>query len=162
MKRVPRVTAKLGTVLDCTIAHGSARAFVDEWKGFQLLTGVNAMDSRRPCLYFVRGRLGSDPGISERAARAGANTYKRWHQRDPARVGELDTEPCEYQQGRMLRLGYRSDKWGQRGRAVAYDHDFLEDGGSAPLVYTNTRTLEAATTIIVVGGSMRVTERGIA
>ena len=159
MRRVPKVTLKLGTVIDCTIGDGNARAFVDDWKGYQLLTGESAMDARRPALYFVRGRLGGDPGV---AAAAAAKTYRRWHQRDPERVGELDWDPCEYRQGRMLRLGYRSDKWGSRGKAVAYDHDFLEDGGTAPLVWTNTRTLEAATTIIVVGGSMRVTERGIA
>lgn len=158
-RTVPRVTLKLGTVLDCIIADGDARAFVDEWKGYQLLTGESAMDAARPALYFVRGRLGGDPGVDAAAA---ARTYRRWHERDPERVGELETSPCPFRQGRMLRVGYRSDKWGRRGKQVAYDHDFLEDGGRAPLVYTNTRTLEAATTIIVVGGSMRVTERGIA
>lgn len=157
--RVPAITVKLGTVLDCTIASGTARAFVDEWKGFQLLTGENAMDARRPGLYFVKGRIGPDPDVDAAAA---AKTYRRWHERDPAKVGELECDAGTYCQGRLLRLGYRSDKWGRRGRTVDYDHDFLEEGGTAPLVYTNTRTLEAATTIVVVGGSMRVTERGIA
>jgi len=159
-RRVPRVTAKLGTVLDCTIAYGSKRHFVNEWRGFQLLTGEHAMDAQRPALYFVKGRLRGDPGVDAEAA---AETYRRWHDRDPAKVGELDcADACPHAQGRMLRLGYRSDKWGKRNTYVDYDHDFLEDSGTAPLVYTNTRTLGAATTIVVVGGSMRVTERGIA
>lgn len=158
--RVPAVTIKLGTVLDCTIAHGPQRAFVDEWKGFQLLSDEDAMDRARPRLYFVRGRLGADPGVED--LEGAARTYKRWTQRDPEHVGELDTRDARYLQGRMLRVGYRSDKWNRRGRTVDYDHDFLEDGGSAPLVYTDTKTIEAARTIIVLGGSMRVTEGGIA
>lgn len=157
--RVPPVTVKLGTVLDCTLADGDKRAFVDEWRGYQLLTDEDAMDRKRPRLYLVRGKLGADPGID---AQRGAETYRRWTQRDPRTVGELDTKDARYLHGRMLRIGYASDKWGRRGKAVHYDHDFLEDGGSAPLVYSDARTLEGSRTIVVVGGSMQVTEGGIA
>lgn len=155
---VAPITVKLGTVLDATIAHGRKRTVVDEWRGFQLLTGEAAFDQSRPRLYLVRGRLGGDPGVN---GDKGAETYSRWHKREPRRVGELNTQAARYPQGRMVRIGYRSDKWSRRGTTADYDHDFLEDGGSAPLVYTNTRTLAAATTIVVVGGSMRITEAGI-
>ena len=157
---VAPVTVKLGTVLDCTIAHGNQRLFVSEWRGFQLLTGEDAMNQRRPRLYFVRGRLGADPDVDPDRANA---TYRRWHDRDPQRVGELATaDRCAILLGRMTRIGYRSDKWHRRGRTVDYDHDFLEGRGTAPLVYVDARHVAKVTTVIVVGGSMRVTERGIA
>jgi hypothetical protein len=61
----------------------------------------------------------------------------------------------------LLRLGYRSDKWSSKRKLVDYDHDFQESGGRPPLVYTSARTLEASRCVVVVGGSMRVTEGGI-
>lgn len=158
--RVAPVTVKLGTVLDCTIAHGDKRLFVTEWRGFQLLTGEDAMNQLRPRLYLVRGRLGADPGIDPDRANA---TYRRWHDRDPERVGELETaDRVTILLGRMIRLGYRSDKWDRRGRTVDYDHDFQEGRGVAPLVYVDKPNVRSVGTVIVIGGSMRVTERGIA
>lgn len=159
--RVPETTVKLGTVLDCTIADGDKRIRIDEWKGFQLLTDADAMERVRPRLYLVKGRLeGIDEEEAANVERA-ADTYRAWHKRDAAKVGELDTDPAPYCQGRMLVIGYRSDKWSRRGKAVDYEHDFLEEGGSAPLVFTNRATLPAATTVVVVGGSMKVAPGGI-
>jgi len=158
--RVAPITVKLGTVLDCTISYAHERLFVTEWRGFHLLTGADAMEQHRPRLYFVRGRLGADPHVDPDRANA---TYRRWHDRDPARVGELETaDRCTILLGRMTRLGYRSDKWHRRGRTVDYDHDFIEGRGTAPLVYVDAAHVSKVTTAVVLGGSMRVTERGIA
>jgi hypothetical protein len=158
--RVPACVVSLGTVLDCTIAHRDFRAFVDEWHGFQLLTDADAFARAegRARLFFVRGRLQQ----TQKEPEKGTEAYRRWHKRDADKVGELTWAPASFPQGRLLVLGYRSDKWHRRGKSVDYTHDFLEDQGRAPLVYTNTRTLEGASTIVVVGGSMRITEGGIA
>lgn len=163
--KVPDVAMKLGTVLDCMVAEGRHRHHVSEWRGFQLLTDYDAFERSSPhChLYLVRGRLGALKGRPSRAKlEHAADGYDRWHKRDPARIGELDTGVGRYPQGRLVRIGYRSDKWAKRGKATNYDHDFLEDDGTAPLVYTSARTLGASTTIVVVGGSMLITAAGIA
>lgn len=156
---------KLGTVLDATLADGRLRHFVNEWKNFQLLSDADAFERSAPhChLYLVRGRIGAlkhDP--SEAELDQADDGYHRWHKRNAQKVGELRTADARYAQGRMVRIGYRSDKWHARGRTIDYDHDFLEDDGRAPLVYTNAKTLAASTTIVVVGGSMLITEAGIA
>jgi hypothetical protein len=65
-------------------------------------------------------------------------------------------------QGRVIRLDYRSDKWNRKGRTIDYTHDFLERGGRAPLAYTDAKTLASAKLVVVYGGSMAVTEAGIA
>lgn len=162
--RVPPVTMKLGTVLDATLADGRVRHFVNEWRGFQLLSDEDAFERDAPhChLYLVRGRIGAlthEPNAA-RVDQAD-DGYQRWHKRNAQKLGELRTADAKYLQGRMVRIGYRSDKWQARGRGTNYDHDFLEDGGRAPLVYSNARTLAASTTVVVVGGSMRITEAGI-
>jgi len=164
--KVPDVTMKLGTVLDATLTEGRHRHFVNEWRGFQLLSDFDAFERRAPhChLYLVRGRIGAQPKRAPSASKLdhAEDGYHRWHKRDAARLGELDTAAAKYLQGRMTRIGYSSDKWARRGRTTNYDHDFLEDDGTAPLVYTNARTLGASTTIVVVGGSMLITAAGIA
>jgi hypothetical protein len=161
--RIPRVTAGLGIVLDCTIAHGQQRAFVEEWKGFHLLTNENAFGAApgRAKLYFVRGKIAgrAEPGAKHGRA---AEAYTRWTEYDPDWVGELEgVAPCKYLQGRLMLLGYRSDKWSARRKPVDYEHDFCERGHTPPLVYTSARTLEASKCVVVTGGSMRVTEGGI-
>jgi hypothetical protein len=158
---VAPVTVALGTVLDCTIGDGDTRVFVDEWEGFHLLTNEGAFSNApgRARLYFVRGKLAALPAKPQNFA--GSKDFKYWSSRDPDRMGELDTKPCKYVQGRLLRLGYRSDKWHRKGKTEDYDHDFLEDGGAPPLVYTNAPTLAASHCVVVVGGSMRITEGGI-
>lgn len=159
--RVPDVTVALGTVLDCTIGEGDRRVFVDEWEGFHLLTNEGAFDNApgRARLYFVKGAMAALP--AKPADFKGSRDFKYWSERDPDRMGELNTKPCKYVQGRLLRLGYRSDKWHRKGKTEDYDHDFLEDGGAAPLVYTSAPTLAASVCVVVVGGSMRITEGGI-
>lgn len=153
----------LGTVLDAVIEIRGQRHTVKRWHGMKLLTDPDAIDRARPKLYLVRGRL-ERPTRLEPGADAGAasRTFEGWHQRENDLVGELETKAAKYAQGRMVVIGYRSDKWERKGKAHDYSHDFFEDGGRPPLVYTDTRDLEAARTVVVVGGSMRVTRAGIA
>lgn len=165
VKSVAPVTIHLGTVLDAELEHGDQRIEITEWAGYHILADHDAFTRRAPHarLYLVRGHLErprSEP--NEKRVARGLRDYERWHKREPKRIAELDWKPANYPQGRMVTIGYRSDKWGPRGRRHDYTHSFLEDGGRPPLVYTNTRTLASASTIVVVGGSMRITERGIA
>lgn len=159
---VPALTVHLGTVLDAVIEHKGLRYTVKRWHGLQMLTNPNAFEITRPKLFLVRGRL-ERPVRLEPGAHAGpaSDTYERWHQRENERVGELVTKVAKYPQGRMVVIGYRSDKWGPRGKRHDYSHDFFEDGGRPPLVYTDTRALDAASTVVVVGGSMTIAEGGI-
>lgn len=159
--RAPRTTVLLGTVLDLQVEHDDMRTTVTHWKGWALLADADAMD-RAP----GRARLFLAPmipeGRRERQSADAEETYARWHERNPRKVLQLDV-PDEFRnlQGRVLRIGYRSDKWTRRGNARDYDHDFREGGALAPLIYTNTRTLQGARGACITGGDMRVTEAGI-
>jgi hypothetical protein len=164
-RTVPPVTIQLGTVLDAELEHEGQRIRIDEWKGYQILADDDAFRRRPPHarLFLVRGKiekLAHEPS-STRIER-GLRDYERWHRRPYDRLGELDTKEAKYLQGRLVTIGYRSDKWGPRGKRHDYTHSFHEDGGRPPLVYSSARTLAGSHTIVVVGGSMRITERGIA
>lgn len=160
---VPPVTVCLGKVLDAVIEHRGKRYTVTKWRGMHMLTDPQALERARPRLYLVRGKLERQVRL-EPGAYAGkaSDTYAGWHQRENEKVGELDTRAAKFAQGRIVLIGYRSDKWEKRGRTHDYSHDFFEGDGTPPLVYTDTRTLDAARTVVIVGGSMRVTEGGIA
>lgn len=161
--KVPALTVKLGTVLDAVIEERGNRHTVYRWKGMQLLTDANAMEKGRPKLYLVRGKLQATRKLRADAdAGAASDTYGEWHKRPHDLVGELDTRPCGHRLGRMVLIGYRSDKWGRKGETHDYSHDFFEENGVPPLVYADARTLDSARCVVVVGGSMKVTDRGIA
>ena len=70
-------------------------------------------------------------------------------------------DAIEWRQGRVLRIGYRSDKWSRRGAMHDYDHDFTEAGHRPPLIYTNTQSLGRARAALITGGDMAITEGGI-
>src|SRR4029077_13605581 len=73
-----------------------------------------------------------------RAARA----YERWHKREAKRVDVQDVpDELKHYQGRALRIGYSSDKWGARGKRRAYEHDFTGRGGRPPLLYTDKASI---------------------
>ncbi len=159
---VPAVTVQLGTVLDLRVQRdGDTRLFVDEWEGWLLLTDENAMDSERPKLYLVPGEVSEDD--SREAVGPAAETYERWHKRGYEYVDDVDVTDSEigYYQGRVLVIGYQSDKWGVRGETHDYDHDFAERDGHPPKLYTDRADIEDSTAAILVGGDMRVTPRGI-
>jgi hypothetical protein len=164
--RIPPVAVQLGTVLDLdvTTEHGT-RLFIKEWRHWLMLTSSAGMDASpgRARLYLVKvtpRRVALDVNaVSERAA----ETFGRWHERDAANAFELDGLPdsIAYYQGRVLRIGYRSDKWHERGAKVDYDHDCQERGARPPRLYTSAASVGRSRAAVLVGGSMHITERGI-
>ena len=162
---VPGLTVKYGTVLDLTIATRDVRIFVTEWDGWQMLVSERAMllPPGRAKLYLVKGAIRSKVLLQGDEHDQAQEQYERWHQRDAESIGEIVDIPdtIAYRQGRLLRIGYRSDKWTRRGKGRDYDHDFTENGHRPPLIYTNTRALERARAAVIVGGDMSITEGGI-
>lgn len=159
----PRVLVHYGTVLDLTIEQGHERVRLDEWHGWHMLVPQNAMDVApgRARIYLVRGKLEDRTELEGEHDQA-QETYARWHQRGADFVGMLDVpDALEWHQGRVLRIGYRSDKWGRRGTEHDYDHDFTEDGHRPPLIYTSSRQLARSRAALIRGGDMAITEGGI-
>lgn len=159
--RVPATTVQLGTVLDLRVDQGAIRLTLDDdWTGWLLLTDPDAMDRALPRLYLVPGRSRGSAGEAPEAA---AETFERWNKRGYDFVADVEVSDNDigYPQGRVMSIGYRSDKWGNPGDFNDYDHDFGEQGGSMPLLYTDRADLSLATAAVIVGGDFRVTERGI-
>lgn len=164
LRRVPPVTVQFGTVLDLTLEQGDMRVRIDEWRGWHVLVPPNAFESApgRARLFLVRGKLERKENLQGDELDAAQTAYERWHQRDAKLVGDLEVPgSLDHQQGRVLRIGYRSDKWSRRGKGHDYDHDFTERGHRPPLLYTNARTLERSRAALIVGGDMAITEGGI-
>lgn len=160
---IPGLTVHYGTVLDLQIEHRRVRELVTRWKGWAMLVGEHAMRSApgRARLYLVRGKLAQQKRDAAPKA-AALETYARWHGRGAAFVGELKVpDELAHKHGRVIRIGYRSDKWHRRGTMIDYDHSFLEDGHRAPWLYTDAPTLERSTAAVIVGGDMAITEEGI-
>lgn len=159
---VPKVTVCLGTVLDLRVRQdASTRLTIGDWRDWLMLTDENAMDSERPRLYLVPGTLSADD--SREAVGPAAETYERWHKRGYEFVDDVEISESDigYLQGRVLVIGYRSDKWEGSGAFNDYDHDFGEDDATPPLLYTNRADVDNATAAVIVGGDMRITPRGI-
>jgi hypothetical protein len=163
-KKVPALTIELGTVLEAVVLRGTTRTTVHEWRGMKLLTSYDAFEKKPASLYLVRAKpvRTKQAKASQPKVDRGAHSYERWHDREPVALYELTTREASYPQGRLVRLDYRSDKWRRRGKGVEYTHDFTERGGVGSLVTTDTRDLSKARTVVCSGGSVRVTERGIA
>lgn len=161
---IPALTVALGTVLDLVIGDGHERIFVSDWDGWHLLTSPNAFDVTpgRARLFLVRGRLHELEQL-EGDELEGEEAYERWTERSADHLGELElpSSSCSFRHGRLLRLGYRSDKWNRRGQTVDYDHDFTEHGAQPPWIYTDHAHLERSGCAVVTGGTMTVTEGGI-
>lgn len=162
---VPGLTVHYGSVLDLTIATRDLRILIDEWQGWQMLVSERAMLAApgRAKLYLVRGAIRSKVALEGDELDQAQEQYERWHLRNAQSVGEIVDIPgvIGYRQGRVMRIGYRSDKWTRRGRHRDYDHDFTEDGHRPPWLYTNTRAIERARAAVIVGGDMSITEGGI-
>lgn len=163
--KVPPCTVQLGTLLDLTIApDNQSRVRVDEWRGWIVVIPENgfSLPAGRGKLYLFKAAL-TQSVKAPVVRRALERAHERWHARLPDAVKHHDVADwLEHGQGRVLRIGYRSDKWGPKGRTHDYDHDFLERDGRPPLIYTDARKLEKSRAAVLVGGSMRITERGIA
>jgi hypothetical protein len=159
--RAPATTAMLGRVLDLQVERDGHRITVTGWAGWALLTDPNAMDRApgRARLYLAPWKPAGKRALRNAAAE---ETYAAWHARNPKQRLELDVpDELGAYQGRVIRIGYRSDKWGRRGSSHDYDHDFREGRHTAPKLYTDTRNIDRARGAVIVGGDMRVTERGI-
>ena len=157
--RVPNTTVRLGSVLDLDVQRHQYRYDIDEFKGWNMLATENGADQRAGYarLYLVSGELENNPELEP--SEAGAETFKTWHRRRPDKIGELETpESIGYYQGRVLRIGYKSDKWGRSD--VEYDHSFFESG-TPPKLYTDAPKIEDSTAAIITGGNFTISSRGI-
>lgn len=167
---LPREVAQLGTVLDLTTERGDLRTFWDtELQGWLLLCDAAAVDAQpgRARIYLVRGELSPAPKRSK-PSDAAAHTAETWNDREPEVIGTLDHAASASKWiGIATRIGYRSDKWSERGATADYEHDFSEllkplPGDPWPDVWSDAEDLAAASIVVITGGLFRVTERGIA
>lgn len=161
--RVPAVTVLLGSVLDLDVARYQYRLRVDAFDGWTMLAAENAIDQRPGYakLYLVKGDMEPTEEPPEDYD-YGSETYSAWYQRDPEKIGDLSVaNDIGYYQGRVLRIGYRSDKYHKPGEEVDYDHLFIESGGTAPKIYTDRPRMEDSKTAVIVGGDFKISERGI-
>lgn len=163
---VPPETVLLGFVLDLVVedSAGEVRLAIDEWHGWAMVTTPGGMDATagRARLYLLdRGETRDEGDLDAGKPRLlASDTYARWHRRGAERLLELTVpDTIGYPQGRVRRIGYRSDKWSKRGEFEDYEHDFPE--GEEPLLYTDTEFLDDAHAALLVGGQMRITEGGI-
>lgn len=163
--RIPAQTVLLGTVLDLDVdRNATTRIFIEEWKGWLMLTSTTAMDLQRgrARLFLVKmpARVRSSSG--RRTSLRGAEVFERWHEREPESALQYEVpDSIGFIQGRALRIGYSSDKWKPRGKHVHYDHSFIEHGARPPKLYTDRATIETSRAAVLVGGDMGISERGI-
>lgn len=162
---VPPRTVLLGMVLDLTIERNGERVtLTDEVRGWVMATteaGMDAAPGRARLYLFPASELAPDVGDDSKFARA-RETFERWHARQAEQVTEAEVpDTVGYLQGRLIRIGYRSDKWGRSGDFHDYDHSFAEAGALPPKLYSDTEELQDMTAAVVVGGDMSITEAGI-
>lgn len=163
---IPSTVVQLGTVLDIDVwVSARERLFIDDWRNWLMATDVTGMDAApgRARLFLIAVPPHAVPieegTISDKAAEA----FAMWNDREAGEVLDFDGLPdsIRYYQGRVTRIGYRSDKWHPRGTTVDYDHDCFEDGGKPPKLYTSHPSIEQSRAAVIVGGSMHISERGI-
>lgn len=162
---VPPLTFALGTVLEAAIeVRPGELVIVHEWRGMHLLSEENAFNMARPKLYLVRAKPIKVPAadVPQRRLDAAAESYYRWNKREADKLFELNAGKASHLLGRLVRLDYRSDKWHRKGKTIEYTHDFTEGRGKPPLVYSDRKGFDGAKTVVATGGTMRVTEAGIA
>jgi hypothetical protein len=165
--RIPSRTVQLGTVLDLDCApNARSRLFIDDWRNWLMCCDERGFDAApgRARLWLLKVTphnvpIDSDDLISDAAGEA----FAEWHDREPDSVVEVGGLPDHigHYQGRVLRIGYRSDKWHPRGTTVDYDHDCFERGGQPPKLYTSHARIESSRAAVIVGGTMHITHRGI-
>jgi hypothetical protein len=161
---IPARTVKFGLVLDLLVQpDATTRVRIDEWRGWLMCVGENGFELSPGRAKLFLFRRGNDEVPAARDYERGARAYERWHKRVAVRVDQYDVpdELC-YKQGRVLRIGYSSDKWTARGRRRAYEHDFCEEGGRPPMLYTDKASIARCRGAVLVGGDMVISEEGIA
>lgn len=159
--RIPPVTVHLGEALDL-VTQGNGKRTRHDLTGWQVLTDADATERSdgRARLYLVKGEL-SDKVPNNIDRNSAVRTWQIWNRKPrPDLVGGIYDLPEKIGQhiGRAVSIGYRSDKYGKTGKSIDYDHDFRE-GAKPPLVYADNATDPRA--LVVTGGSIRVTGRGI-
>lgn len=160
--KVPAQTVRIGTALELVTERGEERVLWDEVHGWHVLTTPGAFEQApgRARVFLVPGKLTkTDTAIPAR----GSDAFERWHKRAADKVGELDV-PDDFPDyvGLAVRLDYASDKWRGKGRFVEYTHSFVDDG-EPPRVYSAPPRRGAVPRgFALSGGSMAITEGGIA
>lgn len=162
--KYPPTTVKLGFVLDMQLEpNPEVRLRIEEWRDWLMACGENGFElppGRGKLFLFAPVELDD---ASRRDMSAATRAYERWHRREAGRVDMYDVpDELAHLQGRVLRIGYRSDKWGRRGSEHDYDHDFCEGDALPPLLYTDKKNLSDSRGAVLVGGDMVITEGGIA
>lgn len=158
---IPHRTTQIGKVLDLSTRIGDQVTSWDtELAGWVMLTDARA-EQMRPgaaSLYLVRLK---PTGVEPNASAAQEATYEMWHKRPADETLELEVPDfCGVFLGHAVTIGYASDKWESRGSFIDYEHDFSESG-LEPEVWANAPNLADACGVVIRGGDMRVTVRGI-
>ena len=161
---VPKEIVFLGWVLDAIVESGETVIKVkDEWHGWFMATssGSEKLRPGRARLFL----LNSDVFFSKdrKPSKKAAKTLKNWTARNPDEVFQTKApDDFPHKQGELSRLGYSSDKWEHKGKFFDYDHDFRESGGRPPTVRTDHKDIAKSKGAVISGGTMRITNRGIA
>lgn len=162
--RVPRELVFLGYVLDAIIEKdGTVIKVKDDWYNWFLCTtpGAERLASGRASLFLLDS--GVYMGIEKKPSKKARRTYFEWSKNTPQQTFEASVpDDFPYLQGRIIRIGYASDKWTRRGRYENYDHDFYESGGIPPLIRTDKKDIAKSKGAVIKGGTMSITARGIA
>lgn len=162
--RVPREIVFLGYVLDAIIERDNQVIKVkNEWHNWFMCTspGAERLSSGRSSLFLLDS--GIYKGIDKKPSQKARQTYYEWTKNNPKQTFETGVpDDFPYVQGRIIRIGYASDKWTRRGRYENYDHDFYDCGGIAPIIRTDKKDIAKSNGAVIKGGSMRITSRGIA
>lgn len=162
--RVPKELVFLGWVLDATLEReGKIIKVNDDWYGWFMATvpGAEHMPEGRARIYLLSSDsyFAKNKPVTEKAA----DTFREWTTNEPQEVFQTEApDDFGHVQGRMVRLGYKSDKWEKRGQYHDYEHNFTEDDGVAPIVRTDTADIRESKGAVMQGGTMRVTAQGIA
>jgi hypothetical protein len=149
----------LGEGLDLVVERRGRRHTFRDMKGYAMLAPANA-EERKPGsgrLFLVAAEGNeTNPSGSARAV----ETFRMWTHRDPDRTLKLEVpDSIGYRIGRVIRIGYRSDKFRRRaGTWVDYEHDFAEP---FPVLYATTTTGEGARGYVLTGGRFVIGSRGI-
>lgn len=143
--RIPRILAKLGTVLDVRVEQDGARYTLQWRRGAMWL----CTDARGRRLYLVPKPRGEERDVPS-SAKGAVGIYRQFTDFSPSRVtlgapriGE--PEP----RGRVCSIAYRSQKWS--GTPQDYEHE--AEG--------RLRLVELGEVFVISGGTLRVTPAGI-
>lgn len=162
---LPPETVHMGTPLDLKFQRGDERTTTSfEGEKWLLLCEPDAFDLEpgEAAIYLVRSDM--HPSSKDPADHpTGSDAYEDWHERDPEEMRESAELPdfASYRLGTAAQLGYRSDKWGEPGEVHDYDHDFSEHGHEPPEIWADAPDIDNARLIVLYGGDMSVTTRGI-